>query len=59
MSNYEDQEDELLALKSIYDEEMITVSRVSDVRQGSIFVEVEIPRPFSIAVKNRAGVVKY
>jgi len=55
MSNYEDQEDELLALTSIYDEEMINVSRVSDVCQGSICVKVDVPQPFSIAVKDREG----
>lgn len=58
MSNHEDQEDELLALTSMYGEEMITVSQVSDVRQGSVRVEVEIPQPFSIAGKHREGVVK-
>lgn len=61
MSDYEDQDDELLALKSIYDEEMITVSQAdnSDVRQGSMSVEVDIPQPFRCAVKHREGVAKY
>lgn len=61
MSDYEDQDDELLALTSIYDKEMITVSQAenSNVRQGSVSVEVEIPQPFRCAVEHREGVAKY
>lgn len=55
MDDDEEQANELLALTSIYDKEVFTASKNSGLNEGIVLVDVEIPHPFEVVVKEKEG----
>lgn len=56
MEDDEEQANELLALTSIYDKEVFTASKNSGLNEGIVLVDVEIPHPFEVVVKEKEDV---
>ena len=55
MCNQGEQNDELLALSSIYSKEMFCVD--DEKKSGSCFTNVQLPQPFTI-IANKTGMIR-